>query len=201
MISQHNSKSITVELLAVDLDTCGRCTGTAEHLAQALALTTPALASLGVSVETAETICTTANEARKARLRSSPTIRIDGTDIEPANAETPCEASACCDPHGVPIACRVWTYQGEAHHAAPVGLIVERILQAAVGRPFSTRTGSTHSDPAPYKLPANLERFYGEQAEPGACCPPEELATCCEAGDRAECCGAEATAGGECGCR
>lgn len=190
---------IQVELLAVDLETCGRCTGTSEHLAQALALTEPALHALGIDVEVTETVCRTAEEARAARLLASPTLRIDGADIDPAGSESACEASACCDPDGDPIDCRVWSYQGEAHHAAPVGLIVEHLLQAALARSAAT-PGSSSVVAEPYQLPANLQRFYGEQAAT-SCCAPVEAATCCEAEEKATCCSAEATAAGGCGCR
>ena len=53
----------------------------------------------------------------------SPTIRVDGRDIQIGFRETPCEdcGTLCACEGGV--SCREWDYRGEWHTAPPPGLI------------------------------------------------------------------------------
>lgn len=155
-------KTINIELLALDLDKCGRCGGTLVNLEEALAIATPALDALGISTEVSKNVVKTLEEAEKLRFMSSPTIRIDGADVMSTTPETSCDAcSDLCGCEGG-VDCRVWPWRGRTHEAAPVGLLVEVILRAAVN---PSRAAAT---PAWQEVPENLKRFFEGKNAAGA---------------------------------
>lgn len=162
---------IAIELLALDLESCGRCTRTSRNLDEALEQVAGALRATGAGVTVRRTVVRDAEEARQLRFLSSPTIRVNGKDIALELRESRCGdcGAACGGAAGVD--CRVWVWRGEEHVEAPKAMIVDAILRAygeavpsaAVARPA----------PAEYALPENLRRvFAGKGAAP--CCSPAE---------------------------
>lgn len=91
--------------------------------------------------------------AIKHKFVSSPTIRVNGCDIQTDVKETLCES--CGDLCGDDVDCRVWVYEGNEYTVPPKGMIIESILKAIyggkVGLPVSEQE---------YTLPENLKRFY-----------------------------------------
>ncbi len=140
-------ETVRLELLYLDLSTCTRCATSWERLRRAANLVGPVLEALGVRLEVGRTQIRTETQARALGFVSSPTIRVNGADIAPDLRESPCApcTELCgCDP-GEAVGCRVWSYRGQEDEAAPVGLIVEAVLRAALGvesttpeRPFGS---------------------------------------------------------------
>ncbi|MGE5504139.1 MAG: DUF2703 domain-containing protein, partial [Actinomycetota bacterium] len=122
---------MTVDLLYIDRDVCTRCQGADTALDEALADAVPVLRAMGIEVEVRRTLVETENMAIEHRLESSPTIRINGQDIQPQVEETVCESCGTLVASGA-VDCRVWTWQGQQFTAPPKGLIVEALMRAAV---------------------------------------------------------------------
>ena len=201
---------VRIDFLFLDLITCARCRGTASSLGAALTAVADVLQAAGVQVEVNKVHVATEDLARTWRFVSSPTIRVNGTDIALELRESFCGSEACTDGCGDQIACRVWVYRGQDYTEPPVEMIVDAILRLVYGA-----TPEPASLPR-YELPANLERLFADkpaadqpaQSLPGSqpvedvavrCCPPAEQETCCDVSTKADCC-ADATESG-CGCR
>lgn len=192
MTHPHITRELEIELLALDLATCTRCTGTLENIEKALQAVRGAMEATGTTVVLRKTVIDSLEAAREHRFVSSPTIRVGGRDIVFETRESPCES--CSDLCGCSegTSCRVWSYQGAEHTEAPVGLVVEALLRELAGE---------GGGPAPTddEIPDNLRRFFatraeGDTASAGACCSPAELTSCCEPSDKASCCGEAAPA-------
>ncbi len=165
-------RHVTIDLLALDLTTCGRCTGTEAHLDAVLAKVTERLRAEGASVEVRKTIVRTAEEARAVRLVSSPTIRVDGRDIAMELRESECKECGDLCTGSESVLCRVWVWRGREYVEAPEEMIVEGVLRAFREGPAPTVSG-------PFVLPANLERFFESRAKPRAPAPWSPDPECC----------------------
>jgi hypothetical protein len=152
------SRTVRIELLALDLSTCGRCTRTSTNLDEALAQAAGRLRSQGVAVEVTKTVVVSEDQAVRLRFVSSPTIRVDGRDIALELRESDCrDCGDLCGCHGG-VACRVWVWEGREHIEAPVPLIVDAVLAAASSPPAAAPDEGT-----PFRLPENLRRFLREK--------------------------------------
>lgn len=188
--------TVDVELLALDLNTCTRCTGSLANLETALALARPVLEAAGIVARVQRRVIATEEEARRHRLLASPTLRINGLDLASDLEESLCDACTDLCGCGEGTRCRVWHYHGEVHEQAPVGLIVEGLLRAA----FGSRAAEQPASVVYPGVPDNLRRFFaGTAATTTACCLPDEQDTCCAPEEKNTCCGAEAAPA--CGCR
>ena len=202
--SSLHARVLDVELLALDLSSCTRCTGTLANIERAFELVRPAAEAVGTTLRLRKLLVGSEEEARRHRFGSSPTIRVGGRDITFETQESACGSCSelCGCSEGTD--CRVWSYQGQEHEEAPVGLVVEALLSEIVGTAQRTPAASSASDT--YEVPENLRRFFAgkaakastsKPAAAAACCPPSELATCCAPEAKAGCC---APAASTCGC-
>jgi hypothetical protein len=143
--------SIKLEFLYLDLSVCGRCQGTGRSLKQALRAARDALAAMDVGVEVDSIHVANADIAKAVGLVVSPTIRIDGRDIQPNVLQSPC--ADCGDRCGCDggCNCRKWRWRDREYAAAPPGLIVEALMAAAVARNASFRGSQTVE---PFATPA-----------------------------------------------
>lgn len=164
---------LLVELLALDLQTCGRCTGTEASVEAAVAELQPILAEAGVRLEFRRTVVKSAEQAIAERFLSSPTIRINGRDLPVALNESACTdcGELCAGQTPGQIACRVWSWAGKDYTAAPKGLVLDAILKeyAAAGR------APSEPENARFELPENLTRFFlarsdGKNTQAAPCC-------------------------------
>ncbi len=191
--------TLRIDFLFLDLTTCTRCRGTDRSLETALTVVADVLQAAGVAVEVAKVQVVSEERARALRFVSSPTIRINGTDIALELRESSCGSEACTDGCGGSIDCRVWVHRGREYTEPPVALIVDAILRQVYG------TAVRREPTGPYRLPENLRRFFTGRAagaiEAAAvgCCPPADQDTCCDPAAKPECCGGGTDQG--CGCR
>jgi hypothetical protein len=206
---------LRIDFLFLDLEVCTRCRGADRNLQSALRAVRDLLAMGGVEVEVNRIHVESAEQARRLRFESSPTIRVNGRDVALELRESSCGSEACTDGCGDSITCRVWVHRGREHTEPPVAMIVEAIMREVDAASGADRELAGHpgTDPdGPFELPENLERFFADRAEARAdaqvgdtaaaeagCCPPAEQRSCCEPEDKAECCGA--STGQSCGCR
>ncbi|MBF0334887.1 MAG: DUF2703 domain-containing protein, partial [Alphaproteobacteria bacterium] len=139
------------------------CQGAEAALDAALAAAGPALAALGVTVATRKTLVEGEEQARALRLVSSPSIRINGRDIQPELREDMCGTCSTL-PGQTAVECRVWTWRGEEHQAPPVGMIVEALLRAAQAEPAPAGAD------ADFAVPENLRGFFRNKMGKMGCC-------------------------------
>jgi hypothetical protein len=198
------TRSIEIELLALDLNTCTRCVGSQANLEQALATTHHVLQMTGYDVQVRTILIESAEHARQHHFVTSPTIRINGRDIALETLESRCDS--CTDLCGCTEGtnCRVWRYQGQEYTEAPVGMIVDALLREVY-------SGAQPLDAPPVirDVPENLTRFFSSKAAKAApvssCCSPQEQTACCAPTEKAACCGpspsTSATSVTSCGCK
>jgi len=194
----RDSRTLTIDLLALDLETCGRCTGTDANLEAAIATVANVLRDADVEVEVRKTIVTSAAQAEALRFESSPTIRINGRDLALELRESNCgDCGDLCGCDGQ-VDCRVWVWQGREHTEAPKALVIDAILRA-YGQAWDPATQASR----PFRLPKNLRNFFEAKAQRTKhaqgedCC---DRTACCDGSEREACCGASSGAEA-CGCR
>jgi hypothetical protein len=171
-------RELKIELLALDLTSCGRCIRTSENLHAAVSAVASVLRETGVRVRVEQHVVRSAEQAERLRFVASPTIRLNGRDIAVELRESGCsncgEGCAC----GGGVNCRVWVWQGKEYLEAPKPMIAEALLKAYadLDKPAAA--------PDPYSLPENLRGFFAgveakraDECESG-CCDPTSAATC-----------------------
>ena len=157
------SKTVLVEYLYLDLNTCSRCVGTDQELGEVLDTLRPSLELAGYSLEYRKIQMTTREIATQHRFLSSPTIRVNGRDICATVAENEC--GCCGEISGTQVDCRIFEYNGETFEVPPKAMLAEGILSAVFG------TSSDVLSDGDYQLPENLRSFYdGKQSKAGCGC-------------------------------
>ena len=189
-------RTITVELLALDLTSCTRCVGTLDNIRTAIEIMRPVLEATGARVTVREVIIDSEDSARHHQFVSSPTVRINGRDIAFDVRESQCDS--CTDLCGCDAgtSCRIWPYRGQEYTEAPVGLVVESLVSEIFGE-------ARESPPTPAfgYVPENLQRFFASRSEreTETCCSRSERETCCEPEQKTSCCTNSEPQ--SCGCR
>jgi len=148
------SKKINIEFMYLDLSTCTWCQGTDSNLQEALAEVANVLEATGVEVTINKIHVQSEEQARELDFVSSPTIRINGKDIQLDVKESRCES--CGDLCGEDVDCRIWTYQGKDYTAPPKGMIIDAILREIYGGSKE----SVEAPASPGEVPENLKRFF-----------------------------------------
>jgi len=141
---------LDVEFLYLDLTTCERCQAADATLKQALSVLAGVFDTLGYGVRLNEVNITSRQLAAQYRIYSSPTIRVNGVDIETSVKESDC--ADCGSLSGCATDCRVFTWDGQDFEQPPAAMIVDGILRVLFG--------DQPPDDTPYVLPENLERFF-----------------------------------------
>ena len=158
-------KTLNVELLVIDLTSCARCVPTGDQLQRAVSLLAPAADALGIELKHREIVVQTPQEAKDHALMSSPTIRLNGRDIEQDIRESLCESCGDLTENNTLVDCREWHYRGKVYSAAPLPLLVEAIMGAmlAIDQPPVA--------PQPLAaLPGNLEGYFANKKRAVSCC-------------------------------
>lgn len=148
---EDSRRCIVIDFLYLDVTICERCQGTDKILDEALIEVSNILKATGVDVIVNKINVNTEDLAIKHKFLTSPTIRINGADIQMDYKESLCES--CGDLCGDDVDCRVWIYQGKEYNEPPRAMIIESILKAVYG-------GSIKQEEGKYKLPENLKNFY-----------------------------------------
>ena len=154
-ISDNTAKKrqIKIDFLYLDLSVCTRCQGTDSVLDEALAEVSKLLEAAGAEVVINKINVNSEELAMTYKFVSSPTIRVNGHDIQVEVRENLCES--CGDLCGDEVDCRVWYYQGKEYNVPPKAMIIEAILTEVYGR---KRDGIVIEQE--YVIPENLKRFY-----------------------------------------
>ncbi len=150
---------LDIDLMYIDLTVCDRCQGTERNLDEALASVEPLLKSSGYSVNLKKILVESEEQARELQFVTSPTIRINGHDIQLEAKESHC--SSCSSlMEDEPVDCRSWEYRGESFDAPPTAMIIEAIVLHV----FDARASETEVMGEPYQVPDNLKRFFAARS-------------------------------------
>ncbi len=158
-------KTLTVELLVIDLTSCARCVPTGGQLKQAVGLLAPVAEALGIELKHREIVVQTPQEAKTLGFLSSPTIRLNGRDIAQDICESHCESCGDLTENNTLVDCREWHYRGKVYSAAPLPLLIEAIMAAMLDIDAPPVT------PEPVaELPGNLQRYFDHKRPSTRCC-------------------------------
>jgi len=145
-------KRIVIDFLYLDVTVCERCQGADTSLDEALSEVSAVLESTGVEVIVNKINVVREELAEQYKFVSSPTIRVNGLDIQMDFKENLCES--CGDLCGDDVDCRVWVYQGKEYTVPPKAMIIEAILKEVYGGSIKKQ------EEQEYSLPDNLKKFY-----------------------------------------
>ena len=151
--SIQEKRRIQIDFMYIDLSVCTRCQGTDTSLDEAIADVAAVLKAAGIEVAVNKIHITTEQQAQELRFASSPTIRVNGHDIQLAGKESLCES--CGDLCGDEVDCRVWVFQGQEYTVPPKAMIVDAILREVYGGGAPPQCGDEE-----FVLPDNLKRFF-----------------------------------------
>lgn len=150
---QAVKRQITIDFMYIDLSVCTRCQGTDTSLDEAITDVAAVLKAAGIAVAVNKIHVTNEQQAQELRFASSPTIRVNGHDIQLEGKESLCES--CGDLCGDEVDCRVWVFQGQEYTVPPKAMIVDAILREVYAG------GSTApSEGKEFILPDNLKHFF-----------------------------------------
>jgi hypothetical protein len=149
----QKKKKLTIDFLYLDLNVCKRCQGTEKNLEEALAEVSGVLEAAGFELSINKVKIENRDLAIKYRFVSSPTIRLNGRDLELRVEESPCQD--CGDLCGKDVNCRVWVVDGVQYSEPPKALIINAILREIYGEP---KTKPIKREV--YKLSRNLQVFF-----------------------------------------
>ncbi len=152
--SAAEKRRLDIEFLYLDLNVCVPCRGTQSSLEEALSEVSRVLEATGVEVDVRKIHVQTEKQALELGFVSSPTIRINGRDIQLEVKESLCQS--CGDLCGDDVDCRVWVYQGKEYSVPPKGLLIEAILREVYKEPAEGVKSITR----PAEIPDNLKRFF-----------------------------------------
>lgn len=150
--TKGGKKRIVIDFLYLDLNVCTRCQGTERILEDALNDVSKILEMIGVEVILNKVNISSEEKAKEYKFLSSPTIRVNGHDIQMEIREGLCES--CGDLCGDNVDCRVWVYNGKEFTEPPKAMIIDAILKEV----YTTHQHKAKSQE--YSIPDNLKKFF-----------------------------------------
>lgn len=126
MTTVSDPTEVVLEVLYLDAQTCDPCRATIDAVdAVAAALTAP-LREQGRTLAIRSTRVVDQEQADALGFVSSPTVRVDGVDIELDVHEQHC--GSCSALAGRQVDCRTFDWQGTQHPSPPAEMIARRVL-------------------------------------------------------------------------
>lgn len=156
---EKEKKQLIIDFMYIDLQVCTRCKGSEKNLKDAINEVSNLLNNIGYDVVVNNILVEDEEQARSLKFISSPTIRINGEDIQLTTKESKCES--CGSLTDSSVDCRVWIYEGKEYTEAPKSLIMDAILKE-VYRAKQNRLRDKKEEEA-YVLPENLKRFFARK--------------------------------------
>jgi hypothetical protein len=154
--ARAEKRQLDIDFLYLDLSVCERCQDTQSNLKEAIEEIARLLETTGVEVLLNKIHVTSEEQAMALGFLVSPTIRVNGRDIQMNFRESLCEScGTLCECEGG-VSCREWEYQGQWYTAPPKGLIIEAILKGVYGGAEEEREEPQKAEEAP----DNLKRFF-----------------------------------------
>jgi len=151
--SEQEQKQLLIDFLYLDLSVCERCQGAECNLDEAIKEVSSVLKAAGFEIVANKINVISKDLAIKYQFLSSPTIRINGNDIELVVKESSCKE--CGDLCGDDVDCRVWVHEGIEYNEPPKAMIINAILKEVYG---GKKTDTVKKKE--YALPKNLAVFF-----------------------------------------
>lgn len=145
---------VELEFLYLDLDVCSPCRSTESNIEEALAQVSGMLELAGAEAAVNKIHVRSLEQAVELGFLTSPTIRINGRDLQLDFKENHC--ATCSEVSGTATDCRVWLYQGREYSAPPAAMIVEAVLREVYGGGAATAAKVVR----PATALENLARFF-----------------------------------------
>jgi hypothetical protein len=124
---------VNIDFLFLDLSVCTRCQGTEGSIEDSIKQTSEFLKNIGYEVKVNRIHIETEDQAIDHRFVSSPTIRINGRDIQMDIRESRCSScSSLAD--GASVDCRLWYHKGKGYSAPPKEMIIDAVMNAIYNR-------------------------------------------------------------------
>lgn len=149
--TEAKNKQLLIELLYLDLSVCERCQGAESNLDAAINQVSTVLKAAGYDIVRNKVNILSKELAIEYEFLSSPTIRINGNDIDLDIKETQCKE--CGDLCGDDVDCRVWVYEGIEYNEPPKEMIINAILKEVYG-------SKSLNNIQEYILPENLKVYF-----------------------------------------
>lgn len=152
--AKTDPKTLQIDFLYLDLGTCDRCQGTDGRLDEALREIRTVLTAAGVDAVVNKVHVTTEQQAKELAFVSSPTVRINGRDIQLDAKESECRA--CGELAECEVDCRVWTWKGKDYNVPPREMLVDAVLREV----YANADKPARQPERLKELPANLKKFF-----------------------------------------
>lgn len=146
-------EDIFIDFLYLDLTTCDRCQDADRKLEEGIDAIREKFPEKNIYLNKVNV--NTKALAYKCSFVTSPTIRVNGIDLQEEIVEDDC--IACGELCGDQVDCRVWTYEGIEYHEPPTQMIVKEMTRIITEKPWKTKQKNKN-----YSLPENLEKFYDQ---------------------------------------
>ena len=160
-VTRAEKRRLKIDFLYLDLSVCERCQDSESTLEEAIEEVARVLETTGVEVILNKIQVMNEEQAVGLGFLVSPTIRLNGRDIQMNFRESLCEScGTLCECEGG-VSCREWKYQGQWTTTPPKGLIIEAILKELYG-------GAGEGQDMPRKsigAPDNLKRFFSGRSD------------------------------------
>lgn len=147
-------RPVHIEFLYLDLNVCARCRETGKVLEEAVAQVAAHLEEMGVDLRLYKVRVRSEAQARELGLAISPTIRVNGRDIQPESPQSFCDA--CSGLAGCEMECRTWIYRGQTFHTPPRAMIIDAILREVYAGPGER----PEPLPPPAEIPEAMKKFF-----------------------------------------
>ena len=154
--TQVEKRRLDIDFMYLDLTTCTRCRGTDSSLEKAIAEVSKVLETTGIQVVVRKVHVKSEAQAVELGFVVSPTIRVNGRDIQMNFRESFCESCGTLCDCEEGVSCREWEYQGQWYAVPPKGLIIEAILKEVYGNANEERKEAHRAE----RMPDNLKRFF-----------------------------------------
>ncbi len=154
-------KTLKVDFLFLDESVCEPCGGTSKAIVEAVGMLTKPLKSMGINLQVKKIHVANKEIAIAEKFLLSPTIRVNGKDIDPSRTEGACPTCGTLAGDATSVNCRTWHWRDEEYQAAPVGKVVEEIMAAALYSPDNEGCCcNDDKEGADFELPDNLKNFF-----------------------------------------
>jgi hypothetical protein len=151
--TEQERKKLVIDFLYLDLSVCERCQGAENNLNEAVDEVSGVLKAAGFEIVVNKINVNSLELAIKHQFLSSPTIRVNGNDIDLEVRESSCKE--CGDLCGDDVDCRVWIHEGIEFNEPPKAMIINAILREVYGGRSTNAFKKTD-----YVLPKNLKTFF-----------------------------------------
>jgi len=172
--SNNPLSQVVVDLLFLDLSVCTRCKGTESSLEDSLNEVLELLKNIGKEVQLNKIHIESEEDAIKYHFISSPTIRVNGKDIQMEVKESHCSTCSSLTA-GASVDCRVWLYNGKEFTVPPKEMIINAILKEI----YNSQEVIEQND---YRIPDNLIEYFHKKDKLCANVSKNNN-SCCESND------------------